>query len=372
MNIPFVDLKAQYRSMKDEIDIAISDVIERTAFAGGPFVEEFEKDFAAYCGTRYAIGCGSGTDALLIALKALGIGSGDEVVTVPNSFFATVEAICLCGATPVFVDVLPDTMLMDDSCMKKAITGNTKAIIPVHLFGQIGRMDKIGDIASRHGIPIIEDACQAHGAKMGDQTAGSIGTAGCFSFYPGKNLGAYGEAGAITTDREDIYEAAMSLRSHGEETRYHHRRIGWNSRMDGFQGAILRAKLKHLDEWTGARIRIADEYERLLIHPDIQLPVRTPGNRHVYHLFPIRIPHRDKVMEEIRSRGIACGVHYPIPIHLQEAFPDSEYNIGDFPVTEDASQRMLSLPIFPEMTQQQIDFVAATVVEVLDDQSSSS
>ncbi len=290
MKVPFLDLKAQYLTIKDEIDEAIHKVIDSTAFAGGPFVKKFEEEFAGYCGTQYAVGVGSGTEALWLALLSLGVGPGDEVITVPNTFIATTEAISWCGATPVFVDVDEKTYNMNPSLIEAAITSKTKCIIPVHLFGQMADMDPIMEIAWKHNLFVVEDACQAHGAEYKGRKAGSIGDAGCFSFYPGKNLGAYGEAGAVVTNNSDVNEKIGMIRDHGQAKKYYHNVVGINGRMDGIQGAVLSVKLKHLDKWTDARIANAEKYGQLLKDNEgIVLPYRVDVNKHVYHLYVVRV-----------------------------------------------------------------------------------
>ncbi len=359
MNVPFLDLKAQYLTMKDEIDTAIQAVLEKTAFAGGPFVAQFEEEFAAYCGRKHGVGVGNGTDALWFALLALGIGPGDEVITAANTFIATAEAISFCGAKPVFVDVCPITYNMDPAGLEAAFTDKTAAVIPVHLFGQMADLDPIAEIAKARGIPIVEDASQAHGATYRGQTPGTIGDAACFSFYPGKNLGAYGEAGGIVTDSDDLAARARMLRDHGQSKKYHHEAVGWNGRMDGIQGAVLSVKLKRLDAISDARRRHAQTYRSLLADIDgITLPVEADYAKHVYHVYAVRVANRDAVMETLKSKGIGCGIHYPVPLHLQAAYKDLGYSEGDFPVAEQSANEYLSLPMFPELTEEQIRYVA--------------
>jgi len=366
LKVPFLDLKAQYISLKDEFDGAIQSVLDRTAFAGGPFVQEFESEFASYCQSRYACGVGSGTDALLFALIALGVGKDDEVVTVPNSFIATAEAISYCGASPVFVDVDDKTQTMDPALLEAAITPKTKAIIPVHLFGQMADMDRLIEIARKHGLFVIEDACQAHGAEYKGHRAGSMGDAGCFSFYPGKNLGAYGEAGAVTTGNEELAAKVKMLRDHGQAEKYRHSMIGWNGRMDGIQGAVLSVKLKRLDAANDRRREHAMEYGRRLAGVGgVSLPVERESARHIYHIFAIRVSERDRLMKELQGKEIGCGIHYPIPIHLQEAYAELGLGEGSFPVSERCGGELLSLPMFPELTSEQIEFVAETVKEAV-------
>jgi dTDP-4-amino-4,6-dideoxygalactose transaminase len=362
MRVPFLDLNAHHHAIQDEILAAIREVIESGAFAGGPFVAKFEEDFAAYCHTRFAVGVGSGTDALWLALLACGIGAGDEVITVPNSFLATAEAISISGAAPVFVDVDPRTYTMDPELLEAAITPRTKAIIPVHLFGQMADMDPIMEIARRHKLVVIEDACQAHGAEYKGRRAGSLGHAGCFSFYPGKNLGAMGEAGAVVTNDPAIQEKIQLLRDHGQRAKYYHSLIGWNARMDGIQGAVLRVKLKALDKSNAARRSRARLYEnRLGNGRDLITPKEAEYGTHVYHVYAVRVRGRDQLQRALADRGIASAIHYPIPIHLQEAYGHLKLGRGSFPVAERCAEEFLSLPMFPELTPEQIETVVREV-----------
>jgi len=359
MKVPYLDLKAQYETIRGEIGDAIQQVLDRTAFAGGQFVAQFEKEFAAYCGTQSAVGVGSGTDALWMALLGLGIGPGDEVVTVPDTFIATAEAISWCGAKPVFVDVDPVTYNMDPSKLEAAITPKTRAIIPVHLFGQMADMDPILEIARKRKLFVIEDASQAHGAEYKGRKAGAIGDAGCFSFYPGKNLGAYGEAGAVVTNNEELDKKMRMLRDHGQAKKYYHSLIGWNARMDGIQGAVLSVKLKHLDAWTEARRKNAKRYDELLRNvPGVNVPVEAPYAKHVYHIYAIRVADRDRLIAALAEKDIHCGIHYPIPLHLLDAYKALGLGKGSFPVTERVASEFVSLPMFPELTIDQIRFVA--------------
>jgi dTDP-4-amino-4,6-dideoxygalactose transaminase len=358
MKVPFLDLKAQYNLVKVEINVAIQDVLHSCAFAGGPFVDEFEKEFAAFCDCRYAIGVGSGTEAIWLALLALGIGRGDEVITVPNTFMATAEAVSMCGARPVFVDIDPRTYNMNPDLLEKAITIRTKAMIPVHLFGQTADMDPILEIAKEHRLLVIEDACQAHGAEYKGRRAGSIGDMACFSFYPGKNLGAYGEAGAVVTDNAELDIKIRTLRDHGQAKKYHHSAIGWNARMDGIQGAVLSVKLKHLEAWNAARRKNAQFYNELLCDASITLPVAAGYAKHVYHVYAVRVKNRDQVLGALAEKGITCGIHYPVPIHLQSAYSSLNLGVGSFPVAESSASELLSLPMFPELSREQIEYVA--------------
>jgi len=358
VKVPFLDLKAQYNAIRGEINSAIQEVLESTAFAGGPYVAKFEEQFAAYCGTRYAVGVGNGTDALWLVMLAKGIGPGDEVITVPNTFIATAEAVSLCGAKPVFVDVDPRTYTMDPAGLKRAITARTKAIIPVHLFGQTADMDPLLAIAREHGLMVIEDACQAHGAQYKGRIAGSMGVAGCFSFYPGKNLGAYGEAGAVVTDDQELAAKIKVLREHGQPRKYIHSVIGWNARMDGIQGAILSVKLRHLPAANEARRAHARQYSELLSGvAGIVLPVEMPVAKHVYHIYAIRSKKRDELISRLAARDIACGIHYPVPLHLQEAYASLGLPMGTYPVAEVSAQEFVSLPMYPELSVEQIAYV---------------
>lgn len=364
--VPFLDLNAQHAPLRAEFERAIGEVIDSGAFAGGPVVAEFEQEFAAFCGTRHAIGVGNGTDALWLALLAYGIGAGDEVITVPNTFMATAEAITYSGAKPVFVDVDERTYTMDPTLLEKALTKKTKAIMPVHLFGQMADMDPILDFARRHHLRVIEDAAQAHGAEYRGRGAGSIGDAGCFSFYPGKNLGAFGEAGAVVTNDDELRDKIRSLRDHGQVRKYHHALVGWNCRMDGIQAAVLRIKLRFLEEGNQRRRDHAQYYDRLLREVEaVKLPEAAAYGKHVYHIYPIRVRERDELLRSLEEKGIGCGIHYPVPVHLQEAYGDLGYKEGAFPVAERACAELLSLPMFPELTNDQMDLVAAAVKESL-------
>ena len=362
MNVPFLDLKAQYRSIKEEVHAAINEVIENTAFAGGPFVAKFEQDFAKFCDCKHAIGVGNGTDALWMALVALGVGAGDEVITSPNTFIATAEAISLCGAKPVFVDVEEQTSNMNPALIQAAITKNTKAIIPVHLFGQPCNMDPILEIAGKNNLYVVEDACQAHGAQYKGKKAGSMGNAGCFSFYPGKNLGAFGEGGAITTNDDELAAKMRMFRDHGQAKKYYHDIIGWNARLDGIQGAVLHVKLKYLPAWNDARRKHANDYTAGLASVrDVILPVEADYARHIYHIYAIRVKDRDKLMAYLGEKGIACGIHYPVPVHLQKAYSFLGKGKGSFPVAEKCAEQYLSLPMFAELTDEQVAYVVQQI-----------
>ena len=359
--IPYLDLKAQYHSIKAEIDAAVMSVLESTQYILGEEVAAFEREFAGYCHASQAIGVNSGTSALHLALLAAGIGPGDEVITVPFTFVATVSAICYTGATPVFVDIEPDYFTMDPSKIEAAITPKTKAIMPVHLYGQPADMDPIMEIARRRGLTVIEDAAQAHGSDYHGRRCGSIAEIAGFSFYPGKNLGAYGEGGAITTTRADIAATCRTLRDWGQEKRYEHRLKGFNYRMDGIQGAILRVKLRHLEAWTERRRQVAEWYAAALDPDSVRPPKARPGCRHVYHVYAVRTDDREKLRDVLGKQGIQTGVHYPIPVHLQPAHADLGYHAGDFPVAEQVAREVLSLPMFPEMTREQVQAVAEAV-----------
>jgi dTDP-4-amino-4,6-dideoxygalactose transaminase len=358
MHVPFLDLKAQHQPIEEAIWTAIREVIDTSSFAGGPMVAKFETEFAAYCGTGHAVGVGSGTEALWFSLLALGIEPGDEVITVPHTFVATAEAISVCGAKPVFVDIDERTCTLNPLLIEKAITPRTKAIIPVHIFGQPAAMKPIRDVAEKHGLLVIEDACQAHGATYQGHRAGSMGAAGCFSFYPGKNLGAFGEAGAVTADDPDLAQKIRALRDHGQTRKYDHAVLGWNGRMDGIQGAILSVKLRFLDQANQRRRELARLYDRLLAEvPGVTTPHPLDDACPVYHIYALRIKKRDQVLQLMSSQGIGCGIHYPIPLHLQKVYQPLGYRRGDFPVAERCAEEFLSLPMYPELTEDQVQAV---------------
>lgn len=372
MNVPFLDLKAQYLSIKPEVDDAIQSVLDATAFAGGPFVAQFEKEFASFCQVEHCIGVGSGTDALWLALLGLGIGPGDEVITVPDTFIATAEAITYCGATPAFVDVDEKTYNMDPnrfedylkSCLsnRASRTAIPKAIIPVHLFGQAADMDPILEIAHRYGLHVVEDACQAHGSLYKGKPVGSIGDAGCFSFYPGKNLGAYGEAGAVVTNNIELANKMRMIRDHGQEKKYYHSCIGWNARMDGLQGAILSVKLKYLSAWNECRRINAQRYNAQLGNIDnVVVPTEMDYAKHVYHIYAIRAKNRDALIANLSEKGVNCGIHYPVPLHLQDAYAFLGLSTGSFPVAEKVASEFVSLPMFAELTEEQIKHVSSEI-----------
>ena len=359
--IPFMDLKAQYLSIKPEIDAAVINVFESTQFVLGSAVAAFEKQFASYARTEHALGVNSGTSALHLALLAAGIGNGDEVITTPFTFVATVSAIDYSGARARFVDIDPKSYSIDPSKIEAAITPKTKAIMPVHLHGRPADMDPIMDIARRHKLVVIEDAAQAHGAEYKGKRIGSIGDLACFSFYPGKNLGAYGEGGAVTTNNADYAKKVRMLRDWGAEKKYHHELKGFNYRMEGVQGAVLGVKMKYIEEWTESRRRHAARYDQLLAGAGYAPPVAPEHMRHVHHVYAVYHAKRDALMAHLTAKGVSTGIHYPIPVHLQPCFADLGYKAGDFPLAERASAQTLSLPMFPEMTAAQQDEVVAAL-----------
>jgi dTDP-4-amino-4,6-dideoxygalactose transaminase len=360
MKVPFLDLRAQYEAISQEVQQSIEEVLASCAFSGGPYVERFEEQFAAFCGCSRAVGVGSGTEALWLTLLALGVNKGDEVITAPNSFVATAEAVSLCGAEPVFVDVEEGSYTINPALIERAITSRTKAIIPVHLFGQTADMDPILEIARAHGIAVVEDACQAHGAEYKGRRAGSIGDAGCFSFYPGKNLGAYGEAGCVVTSNPQLADKLTMLRDHGQSHKYHHDMIGINGRMDGIQGAVLTVKLKYLNRWNATRRQNASLYGQMLSSfAGIKTPKEMHYAQHVYHLYAVRVSGRQKIMDALAARGISCSVHYPVPIHMQRAYSHFSDTAGNFPIAERCADQLISLPMYPELTEEQIAYVSA-------------
>lgn len=365
MKVRFVDLGEQHREIAEELDQVFRRVLDRSSFILGPEVDQFEEAFAKYLNVPYCIAVNSGTAALHLVLLALGIGSGDEVITVPNTFIATAEAISAVGATPVFVDVDPFSYNVNPTAVERAITSRTKAVLPVHLYGQTADLDPLLAIARRHNIALVEDACQAHGATYKGKKAGTLGIAGCFSFYPGKNLGALGEGGAVVTHDATLAEQIRVLRDHGSVRKYEHRVPGFNFRMDGLQGGFLAAKLKRLDKWNEHRIRAAKRYEELLSVSEVILPHQMPYAGHVYHLYVIQSDKRDAVRDQLAAAGIETGLHYPIPLHLQAAYGQLGYKTGSFPVSENLSQRILSLPMHPGITDEQIGYVASTLMESL-------
>ena len=359
--VPFVDLKAQYNSIKPDIDAAVARVLETGQFVLGDEVAAFEREFAAFCGAAHGVAVNSGTSALHLALLAAGVGAGDEVITVPFTFVATAAAIGYTGARPVFVDVDDRSLNMDASLIERAITPRTRAVMPVHLYGQPADMDPIRAIAARHGLTVIEDAAQAHGARYRDRPAGSLGDLACFSFYPSKNLGACGEGGMVVTGSAAHAATIRSLRDWGQQEKYRHDLRGFNARMEGFQGAVLRVKLRHLPDWTARRQRVAARYHEELAATGLVLPRPMPDATHVYHLYTVRTAGRSALQAALQAEGVATGLHYPIPIHLQPAYADLGLPRGSFPVAERAADEVLSLPMFPEMTDVQIDAVVGAV-----------
>lgn len=363
--VPFLDLKAQYAGLRAEILQALQEVADGTNYVLGPRVAGFEEDFASYVGSGHCVGVNSGTSALHLALICAGVRPGDEVITVPMTFVATSWAISYVGATPVFVDVDPDTFTMDVRQVEGRITGRTRAILPVHLYGQPADLGPLLEIGRRHGIPVVEDAAQAHGARYRGRAAGTMGLCGCFSFYPGKNLGAFGEAGAVVTDDPDVAARLRTLRDHAQGRRYHHGEIGFNYRMEAFQGAVLGIKLRSLEGWTEARRRQADRYLARLAGLPLTLPAEAAGRRHVWHLFVAMHPERERIRLALEERGIQTGLHYPIPVHLQGAYEHLGHRAGDFPISERVARECFSLPIFPEMTDGQQDRVIEALSQIL-------
>jgi dTDP-4-amino-4,6-dideoxygalactose transaminase len=365
MGIPFVDLKAQYKTIKSEIDQAVSEVIESTAFVGGERLERFEKNFARYTGSKHAVGASSGTSALHLALHVLGIGRGDEVITATNTFIATTEAISQTGAAPVLVDVDDETLTLDPNKVEAAVTPRTKAIIPVHLYGQCADMDAIRAIARRHSLKVIVDACQAHGAMLGGKREAILGDVTCYSFYPGKNLGAYGDGGAVVTDDGDLAEKMRSVGNHGRLDRYTHSAEGFNYRLDALQAAILDVKLGHLDEWNERRRSRAKLYDAAFANGPVR-PVREGAGRyHVYHLYVVRTRARDVLLEGLAKRGVSAGIHYPVPLHLQVAYKRMGLGVGSYPVAEKAAVEIVSLPMYPELSDEMVGEVVRATKDIL-------
>lgn len=363
MNVPLVDLHAQYRGIAHEVEEAIAHVLNQGDFILGEELHRFEDDFARYCDSAAAIGVDSGTSALKLALLAFDIGPGDEVITPTHTFIATALAISYTGAKPVFVDIDPHTYTMDVTRIERAITPQTRAIVPVHLYGQPADMDPIMDIARGHGLAVIEDACQAHGARYKGQRVGSLGDAAAFSFYPAKNLGAYGDGGMVVTNDAEVAGQIRILRDYGQTTKYHHALLGFNHRLDTLQAAVLRVKLRRLDDWNAARRRLAARYDDLLRSLPVTSPAQAPYGESVYHLYVVQAQDRDGLRRFLGEHGVATGMHYPIPVHLQPAYRGLDHRPGDFPVTEHLAGRILSLPIYPELSERAISHVAALVRE---------
>jgi len=359
--VPYLDLRAQLKPLRAELDAAIARTLDNCSFCLGPDVVQFEKDFAAFCGAPHALGFNSGTSALHVAMRLLNVGPGDEVITTPYTFIATSWAISYCGAKPVYVDIDEATFNLNPKLIEKAITPKTKAVLPVHLYGQPFDVDAVAAVCRKHNLPFVEDAAQAHGAKYQGKSIGTFGVVSGFSFYPAKNLGACGEGGALVTNDAALAARAKSLREHGSTVRYHHDEVGYNYRLEGIQGAVLGVKLKHLARWTRERQRVAARYAELLADTPLQLPTVTPGNESAWHLYTVRSPRRDALKKHLDANGIGNAVHYPMPLHLQKVYANLGYKPGNFPVAEKASREVLSLPMFPELTDTQIQRVVAVV-----------
>ena len=359
--VPYLDLRAQLKPLRAELDAAIARTLDHCSFCLGPDVARFEKDFAAFCGAQHALGFNSGTSALHVAMRLLNVGPGDEVITTPYTFIATSWAISYCGAKPVYVDIDEATFNLDPQLIEAAITSKTKAVLPVHLYGQPFDVDAVAAVCQKHNLPFVEDAAQAHGAKFKGKSIGTFGAVSCFSFYPAKNLGACGEGGALVTNNAALAARAKSLREHGSTVRYHHDEVGYNYRLEGIQGAVLGVKLKHLEQWTQARQRVAARYAELLADTPLQLPKVTAGNASAWHLYTVRSPRRDELKKHLDANGIGNAVHYPLPLHLQKAYAHLGHRPGDLPVAEQACREVLSLPMFPELTDAQIQRVVAVV-----------
>lgn len=371
MNVPLLDLKAQHEPLRTEIEAALGRVLDSNGFVLGSEVAALEDELAAYCGVKHAIGCASGSDAILLALMALDVGPGDEVITTPFSFFATASSITRLGAIPVFVDIDPDTCNLDVKLVEEKISGRTKAIEPVHLYGQCADMEALGALAKSHGIPIVEDAAQAIGADENGKRAGAFGAVGCFSFYPSKNLGGMGDGGFMTTNNVGLATKLRALRVHGAEEKYYHKYVGLNSRLDGFQGAVLRVKLPHLEDWTEKRRANAQRYRRLFtdagLTEQVGLPHERSNARHIYNQFAIRVPgRRDELREHLTGAGVGTDIYYPVPLHLQECFAYLGHSRGDLPEAEKAADEMLALPIYPELSANQQEYVVNRIAEFFD------
>jgi len=363
MDIPLVDLQAQYAAIKPEIQDAINRILDNTSFILGDEVDAFEAAFAEFIGAKHAIGVSSGTAAVHLALAVAGVKPGDEVIVPANTFIATAEPIVYLGASPVLVDVDPVTYTMDLAEAEAAMTDKTSAIVPVHLFGHATDMDPILDMANERGLKVVEDAAQAHGAQYKGRGVGSIGDVACFSFYPGKNLGAYGDAGAVTTNDDDLAEQVRMLRNHGRASKYESLTIGYNARIDALQAAILAVKLRHLPDWNDARRRHAQAYNERLADLDAALPTEAEWAKHVYHIYAIQVDNRDDVLAKLKDRGIGAGIHYPVPLHMQPVF--EHLGQGPFPAAERAAERMISLPLYAELTDEQIDYVCGCLADAL-------
>jgi dTDP-4-amino-4,6-dideoxygalactose transaminase len=364
MKVPFVDLYAQYLSIKPEIDSAIEKVIRETAFISGSYASAFEKEFASFTGVKHCMACANGTDSLEILLKAMGVGAGDEVIVPAISWISTSEAVSAIGATPVFVDV-DDNLLLNLDLVESKITAQTKVIIPVHLYGNPVDMDRLMEIANKHGVKVMEDCAQSHAAGVRGKQVGTFGHCASYSFYPGKNLGAYGDAGAMTTNDDRIAEISRAISNHGQQGKHNHIMEGRNSRLDGIQGAILSAKLPHLDAWTEARIKNAQRYNALFTHPDVKLPMVPDFARHVFHLYVIRVKKRDELMAFLKANGIETAVHYPVPLPMMPCYKKFGFSPADFPKAVEASCEILSLPMYPELSEEQAHYVVSKVEEFL-------
>lgn len=365
MDVPFLDLRTQYQTISSEVLPALQQICEATAFANGPAVKAFEAHFAEYCGTRHCVALNSGTSALHVALRCLDVGPGDEVIVPGMTFVATAWAVSYCGATPVFIDIEPGRRALDPGKIEAAITPKTKAIMPVHLYGMPADMDTILAVANKHGLPVVEDGAQAHGATYNGKRAGQYGVMTGFSFYPGKNLGAYGEGGALVTNDDDHADRARRLRDHAQSERYHHDEVGFNYRMDSFQGAVLNIKLKHIDAWNAARRQHAHRYAELLADLPLQTPEFMDDSESVWHLYVIEVESRDEVREKLTEAGVASGLHYPIPVHLQKAYANLGYKKGDLPVSEALGDNGLSLPMYPELTEDHLQAVSSALHEAI-------
>ena len=367
MQVPFLDLKTQYRQIEGELKPILEEIMANGAFIGGPQVSAFEEEFAAFCGGGHCVGLNSGTDALRFALMAAGVGTGDEVITVPHTFIATTEAISQAGAVPVFVDIEPATCTMDVAQIARRITSNTRAIVPVHLYGQPADMDPILEIARKHQLAVIEDACQAHGALYKGRPAGSMGAAGCFSFYPGKNLGAFGDAGAVVTADANMAQTMRMLREHGQSRKYYHDMEGYTGRLDAIQAAVLRLKLRRLADWNRARRANAAQYTQHLAGvPGVTVVTEAEYAQSVYHLYVILVDDRDGLQKFLTEKGVGTNLHYPLPLHLQKAYAHRGFKKGDFPVSERTAARLLSLPMFAELTPPQIEYVVDCIKEYME------
>lgn len=365
MSVPMVDLKIQFEALEQEINAAVRNVLRSSTFILGPQGKQLEQSIAAYHGVKHAIGVASGTDALHLALRAADVGPGDEVITSPFTFIATAEAVSYLGASPVFVDIRPDTFNMDVAQLEAKITKKTKAIIPVHLYGQSVEMDRLMEIAKRHGLTVVEDCAQSFGAAYKGKKTGSFGSFGCFSFFPSKNLGAYGDGGMVTTDDDGLAERLRSLRNHGSKIRYYHDEVGFNSRLDELQAAVLNVKFKHIDQYNEQRSQNAARYTAILGPAGVQTPFENPEGKHVYHQYTIRLKDRDRVKQALDAQQVSCMIYYPVPLHLQAAYQHLGMKPGSLPIAEQVAGQVLSLPMYPELSEIQIRSVADAVIKAL-------